>query len=557
VGAHWQNGIAERFIGSIVQHARTILLHVMTKWPSVITEDMWPCAIRHMVNFHNASILRGKSISPYTLFTGQEPPWTFTDFRVFGCPSYVLAKRLQDGDNYSKWKARYWQGVYIGNSTCHAGHIPLIYNPMTTHISPQYHVTYDEGFTSIQTTLPDVKEAILQRLYNKAQWSHSSEYATDDDLYYFDTLWMDPPLAPKPEGRGRKRKTSPPTCQTDIANIAPRLSTPAEASLSADDVPQTEGAEIVAPGRIHTSEGVQINAPGQRQASEGDQIQAPGQPHAFEGATNYVNLSSEGDGDIISPADLPKIPPDINTPQYSRTSTSVKPQVTYELYLRTTDFQNFKRAHGIEGNIYVLHAPVLHHHTLPHTETNPDITQISTFSAFYDLPFIPTEHTIQSYLAMDNKDDTLTQSQMLRTTDKTSFLAAQTPEIRGLEHMDVFSYKPMSDLTPYAKLLSSIWSYHRKRRPNGELTKHKARLCVDGSQQLFGRDYWETYAPVVTWSTVRLVLLLATILNLKSRQVDYTQAFPQAELSDPVFMRLPQGWHISTDGTLQPHPDPT
>jgi hypothetical protein len=92
VGAHWQNGIAESFIGSIVQHARTILLHAMAKWPGTITEDMWPFAIRHMVHFHNASICQDKQFSPHRLFTGEDPPWRLQDFRVFGCPTYVLHK---------------------------------------------------------------------------------------------------------------------------------------------------------------------------------------------------------------------------------------------------------------------------------------------------------------------------------------------------------------------------------------------------------------------------------------------------------------------------------
>jgi hypothetical protein len=74
------------------------------------------------------------------------------------------------------------------------------------------------------------------------------------------------------------------------------------------------------------------------------------------------------------------------------------------------------------------------------------------------------------------------------------------------------------------------------------LLKHKSRICIDGSKQQYGVDYWETYAPVVHWSTVRMVLVLAALLKLTSRQVDYTQAFPQAPLDDDVFMRIPPGW---------------
>jgi hypothetical protein len=152
--------------------------------------------------------------------------------------------------------------------------------------------------------------------------------------------------------------------------------------------------------------------------------------------------------------------------------------------------------------------------------------------------------------------DTLTQRQMFKATDSDHFIAAQTPEINGLLLLGVFNVQHISSKPQGARLLSSIWSYWRKRSPIGKLLKYKARLCVDGSPQEFGRDFWETYAPVVSWSTVRLLLLLSTILRLKTRQVNYTQAFPQALLDDPVSMRMPQGWFVSPEGNFQAHSDP-
>jgi hypothetical protein len=45
-------------------------------------------------------------------------------------------------------------------------------------------------------------------------------------------------------------------------------------------------------------------------------------------------------------------------------------------------------------------------------------------------------------------------------------------------------------------------------------------------------------------------------MNLKTRQVDYTSAFPQADLDVPVYMRIPQGWYAASDGQLIQHQDP-
>jgi len=94
---------------------------------------------------------------------------------------------------------------------------------------------------------------------------------------------------------------------------------------------------------------------------------------------------------------------------------------------------------------------------------------------------------------------------MLRAFDHNQFVVAQQPEITGLENADVFEYHHMDELKalPFGtRLLNVIWSYHCKRQPDITLYKNKSRICVDGSQQQYGIDYWNTYAPVVQWSTI-------------------------------------------------------
>ncbi len=145
---------------------------------------------------------------------------------------------------------------------------------------------------------------------------------------------------------------------------------------------------------------------------------------------------------------------------------------------------------------------------------------------------------------------------MLSDSGRPHFIHSQVSEIQGLLKMDVFDIKHISDKPPNACLLSLIWSYKCKRSLVGHILKHKSRLCIDGSQQELGRDYWETYAPVVSWSTTCPMLLLSSILGFWTRQVDYTQAFPQAPLDDPVCIQMPQGWFVDTNSILQLHSDP-
>ncbi len=41
-------------------------------------------------------------------------------------------------------------GIYVERSPSHASNIALILNPRTGHISPQFHVVFDDDFTTVQ-----------------------------------------------------------------------------------------------------------------------------------------------------------------------------------------------------------------------------------------------------------------------------------------------------------------------------------------------------------------------------------------------------------------------
>ena len=76
------------------------------------------------------------------------------------------------------------------------------------------------------------------------------------------------------------------------------------------------------------------------------------------------------------------------------------------------------------------------------------------------------------------------------------------------------------------------------------IKKFKARFCARGDQQLEGIDFFETYAPVVQWTTVRMMLILEILLNLKSKQGGVTAAFLHAELGEDekVYVEMPLGF---------------
>ena len=103
-------------------------------------------------------------------------------------------------------------------------------------------------------------------------------------------------------------------------------------------------------------------------------------------------------------------------------------------------------------------------------------------------------------------------------------------EIKNFTTDETYELILRKDLSADNNILRAVWSHRRKTTPDGKIYRHRSRICVDGSQQKEGIDYFETYSPVVQWSTIRMLFILGIIKGWKSRKVDYVQAFPQATL---------------------------
>jgi hypothetical protein len=83
----------------------------------------------------------------------------------------------------------------------------------------------------------------------------------------------------------------------------------------------------------------------------------------------------------------------------------------------------------------------------------------------------------------------------------------------------------------------------RKRRiDTREIYKWKARLTVHGGKQTQGVNFWETYAPVVNWTSIRLYLILSVLNNFHTRQIDFVLAYPQADVECEMYMEIPRGF---------------
>jgi hypothetical protein len=612
VGAHHQNGIAENAIRTICNMARANMMHAMIRWPEKNMLDLWPFAMSYAIWVHNRLPPGGYGACPLEIWSKQKI--THSELprgHVFGCPVYVLDPALQDGKKIPKWDSKARQGIFVGFSDEHSSLAPLVLNPKTQHISPQYHVIFDDKFTTVPSlNSVEQRDAIWDELFKQ---NKNELFIDPDDLTLSRTLledqWLNKDELQQKQALGNlprvNNEPAPQELPEEELDLAPVSNAPSNAppilrqneqrpvSLSDEppaspskptlsNVPEgddqdPEGAsDSSTPSLPIVPEGVEPSQPGACNVP----LPATSQPTTFEEST-------QADGEDAPISRYPhrqvvgnwKDGPARNRglkEHEGKWKTGLLCFLALPMFALSVvkDWGQPPPAvtniGASEGNVYsTLKISKVHLSNLAVLQEDwsqfgecthmgiigdyasylePDVSDDFEFYTLADVQ----PHILQAKMSISDPDNP-TYRQAMASPDADKWWDAMVIEMKTLEEdMKCWQLVKRPD-SPHINVLPSKWAFKLKRYPDGTAKKFKARFCVRGDRQIEGVDFWETWAPVVQWSTVRTMLVLSTKLGLKTAQADITAAFVHADLKqgEDIYVQQPKGMERGTGLVLK------
>jgi hypothetical protein len=493
VGGHHQNGIAERSIQTIMSTARAMMIHSSLHWTDLEMTQLWPMAVKHAVYLWNRMPDEKTGLSPLDMFTKTRWPHSrFNDLHVWGCPVYVLDTTLSNGHKIPRWQNRSTRCIFVGMSDSHASSVPLVLNPVTGAITAQYHVVFDDWFATVvsdPSTFPAFFTPAWQKLFGDSAYQYipTDDNEDADDIEYD----LDGSILQR-EGRVRAAAEAhrpieplplPPLPETEPPPLHVRVRPEPGLPREPSTLPREE------------SELARVPVP---QSQDPPRESGPESERSFEPSIEGPN-ESNSEYTLVRRSQRTRRPSRriMTSAAYSALSPGVP-----------SAFVLAQDAHfAYMYSFFRINAPSVY----KAAASDPDT--LSYDQAMADAPFVD-----EWKMAAMKEIQTL--------TEKGTWVEVDISEVKG-------------------DLLPGIWVFRRKRNlADGAIKKYKARYCVRGDMQT---DIPETFAPVINWSSTRLLLVIALSLNWHTSSIDFTSAFVQATLDKPVWIRLPRGFK-STKG---------
>jgi hypothetical protein len=187
-------------------------------------------AVNYAIHVYNNT--PDKGVTPADIFTGSTVPrHRLLDLHVWGCPVYVLYPQMQQGRKLPCLQPRSLRVVNLGLILQHSSEVPLVLNLTTGSIDTQYHVFFNDQFTTVSS--------IEREMDPPSHWKYlCPESAVRIVTYYPETYLKDDWLTEEEfeeKRRGLQREKT--IRESTLQRINPQ---PHEARLQREQSPQTE-----------------------------------------------------------------------------------------------------------------------------------------------------------------------------------------------------------------------------------------------------------------------------------------------------------------------------
>jgi hypothetical protein len=94
-------------------------------------------------------------------------------------------------------------------------------------------------------------------------------------------------------------------------------------------------------------------------------------------------------------------------------------------------------------------------------------------------------------------------------------------------------------------VVDSKWVFRVKKDADGNISKWKARLVARGFTQVYGVDYFETFAPVAKLASIRSILAIAARNDWDISMFDFHGAYLNGQLDEDIFMEQPPDYETA------------
>ncbi|RVW36414.1 Retrovirus-related Pol polyprotein from transposon TNT 1-94 [Vitis vinifera] len=140
---------------------------------------------------------------------------------------------------------------------------------------------------------------------------------------------------------------------------------------------------------------------------------------------------------------------------------------------------------------------------------------------------------------MGLEDDPISVSQVKQSSNSEKWIEAMKDEMKSMKDNGVW------DLVEFPKGVKPIgckWIFKTKRDSKGNIVRYKARLVAKGFTQKEGIDYKETFSPVSSKDSFRIIMALIAHYDLELHQMDVKTTFLNGNIDETIYMVQPENF---------------